>query len=264
MQGRGDLRAAISGAISGGAFGWAGGIGGATDPSRYFAHALAGCAGAVAGGGNCGQGALSAFAGKAITNYAPSSLGSFGRFAAASVAGGAASVIGGGKFENGAMTGAFGYLFNELLSSYSENYLKPGKHLYVIRSDSKCQEGLSGCSFSEVVSRLQKIGVYPGQATPLDANKGFQYRELDSLIPGDFLTKDPINSIPVPTGSVNFTTENHLLHNGYVVREVIRYNGYIHVLTTGGGTGWFGGPNVSRASNLWEGIDKEVFKPFNK
>jgi RHS repeat-associated protein len=85
--------------------------------STFFAnvagHALVGCGSAVASGGKCGPGALSAgvtaFAGPVI-NKLP--------FQAALIAnstlGGLASVAGGGKFANGAVTGAFGYLFNQL------------------------------------------------------------------------------------------------------------------------------------------------------
>jgi hypothetical protein len=76
-------------------------------------HALVGCGAAVASGGNCGSGALAgavpAIAGPVVNNLP---------FQAALVAnttlGGLASVAGGGKFANGAVTGAFGYLFNQL------------------------------------------------------------------------------------------------------------------------------------------------------
>jgi len=75
-------------------------------------HALVGCASAVAMGGKCGPGALSAavpsFAGPFIKD-----IGFEGKLVAHTVLGGVASVAGGGKFENGAVTAAFGYLFNE-------------------------------------------------------------------------------------------------------------------------------------------------------
>jgi RHS repeat-associated protein len=79
---------------------------------RAMAHAVAGCVGASATGGNCGNGALSAgfaeFAGpKLLGNW-----GDYGNIARQAIVGGTASVLGGGKFGNGAMTGAFGYLFN--------------------------------------------------------------------------------------------------------------------------------------------------------
>jgi hypothetical protein len=103
-------------------FGAAGGVGADESAVRYAAHASAGCVSSVAGGGNCGQGAASAMFGKFTTNSI-SGLGGDGtaaiiaRGVATAIAGGVGSVIAGGKFENGAVTGAFGYLFNELLHS---------------------------------------------------------------------------------------------------------------------------------------------------
>jgi hypothetical protein len=77
------------------------------------AHALVGCASAVASRGKCGAGALSggvgSFAGPLLTG-----LDSQSKLVATSVVGGLASVAGGGKFANGAVTAAFGYLFNEM------------------------------------------------------------------------------------------------------------------------------------------------------
>jgi hypothetical protein len=95
-------------ALSTGAFQWAGTVGGsgaegANSYARYFAHAGAGCVSAAAGGGNCGQGAVSAVFGKFATNALdanPDLSGAY-HFAATVVAGGVGSVIAGGKFENG-------------------------------------------------------------------------------------------------------------------------------------------------------------------
>lgn len=99
----GDLRSAAVGALTGGAFGYAGTL---SASESYLAHAGAGCASGALGGGGCGRGAASAVAGKYATNY------SEGNFVAAVVVGGTVSEISGGKFENGAVTAAFGYLFN--------------------------------------------------------------------------------------------------------------------------------------------------------
>jgi hypothetical protein len=67
-------------------------------PESYLAHAGAGCVSAVASGGNCGQGALSAVVGKYATNASAGLGDSFGaeaaRFAIAVTAGGISSVIG--------------------------------------------------------------------------------------------------------------------------------------------------------------------------
>ncbi len=76
-------------------------------------HAAVGCASASAGGGSCGQGALSAGFGAAAGGINTGS--GFGDFMVAMVAGGIGAELGGGKFENGAVTAAFGYLFNQAM-----------------------------------------------------------------------------------------------------------------------------------------------------
>jgi RHS repeat-associated protein len=107
-------------AISTGAFQLAGQVtpGDSGSFLRYAAHAGAGCVSAAAGGGNCGQGAVSAVFGKFATNAIDAQPGQFDAFQAAAtvVAGGVGSVIGGGKFANGAMTAAYGYLYNAMSS----------------------------------------------------------------------------------------------------------------------------------------------------
>jgi RHS repeat-associated protein len=85
-------------------------------------HAAVGCASAVASGGECGSGALSGAVGSALSPLtvkafpdAGTDLGQrIGGTILIATAGGLASVAGGGKFENGAITGAFGYLFNQV------------------------------------------------------------------------------------------------------------------------------------------------------
>jgi hypothetical protein len=114
--------------ISTGAFQLAGGVGGQYSPERYLAHAGAGCVSAVAGGGNCGQGAVSAVFGKFVTNEL--SIGGKGlqydiaNGVIAVTAGGIGSVIAGGKFQNGAVTAAYGYLFNGLLTQLTRPTIK--------------------------------------------------------------------------------------------------------------------------------------------
>ncbi|MGD9730415.1 MAG: hypothetical protein AB7V39_29145, partial [Nitrospiraceae bacterium] len=120
----GTLEAGLQGAFTGalfGAAGLAGGAGeaGANSAARYMAHAAAGCASSVAGGGKCGSGAASGLFGKYTSNQIGeigpnASLGEvIGNGVATSVAGGIGSVIAGGKFANGAETAAYGYLFNQ-------------------------------------------------------------------------------------------------------------------------------------------------------
>lgn len=72
------------------------------------AHAFAGCFQQAAGGGDCGQGAASAFLGAWTT------VQTDGNFLAAVVAGGTGSVITGGRFQDGVLTVAMGYVFNHM------------------------------------------------------------------------------------------------------------------------------------------------------
>jgi RHS repeat-associated protein len=81
---------------------------------HYAAHAAVGCASSVAGGGQCGAGALSAVAGLAGTQIGAGIEITGGRFATAVIAGGVASRLAGGSFIDGAQTAAYGYLFNHL------------------------------------------------------------------------------------------------------------------------------------------------------
>jgi hypothetical protein len=86
-------------------------------------HALVGCASSAASGGSCESGALSGAVGSALSPLtrgifpdARTDLGQrIGGTIMEATAGGLASVAGGGKFANGAVTGAFGYLFNDLM-----------------------------------------------------------------------------------------------------------------------------------------------------
>ena len=87
---------------------------------NVFGHALVGCGSSVASGGKCGPGALSAgvtaFAGPVINGKSFS----IGSLIMNTTIGGLASVAGGGKFANGAVTGAFGYLANNLGGSATD------------------------------------------------------------------------------------------------------------------------------------------------
>jgi RHS repeat-associated protein len=81
-------------------------------------HAAVGCASALASGGSCKAGALSAGAGAAVSP-ATARAGLVGGTAISGLVGGLAAIAGGGKFQDGAVTAAFGYLFNMALHSTS-------------------------------------------------------------------------------------------------------------------------------------------------
>jgi RHS repeat-associated protein len=116
----GDFRSAATGALTGGMFAGAAILGASSNVAGQMAlHAGAGCiSGALGGGGaeGCARGALSQVVSKAVTIGTRDILGSSrpAHFASAVIAGGTASAVTGGKFANGAITGAFGYVLNEL------------------------------------------------------------------------------------------------------------------------------------------------------
>ncbi|MFM9881277.1 MAG: RHS repeat-associated core domain-containing protein [Burkholderiaceae bacterium] len=131
----GDLKAAFQGALTGAIFAGIGSLAQAGqwgDAARIGAHAAGGCITSVAGGGQCGSGALAAGFGKFATLYGPGWVQNPQGFeqvasgtAYTAVAGGIGSVLGGGKFENGARTAAYGYLFNQVASANGKPNLAP-------------------------------------------------------------------------------------------------------------------------------------------
>lgn len=93
---------------------------------RAALHAAGGCVTAVAGGGGCGRGALTAGVGKLISGNV--NVGNAaGGLAFAAVVGGALDEMGGGKFANGARMGAFQYLFNQMMSGRGNGAPAGGK-----------------------------------------------------------------------------------------------------------------------------------------
>jgi len=79
---------------------------------RVALHAAGGCVTAIAGGGDCGRGAMTAGLGKLINAYLPEVGNPLVGAVRAAIVGGTLSTLGGGKFANGAQTGAFQYVFN--------------------------------------------------------------------------------------------------------------------------------------------------------
>ena len=115
----GTLKGALIGAGQGVAFAEIGGlyldtstVPGAVESAGL--HGLVGGLASVASGGNFGSGFIAAGFSGLASPYAQTA-GLVGGTAVSAVVGGVGSILGGGKFANGAETGAFGYLFNELL-----------------------------------------------------------------------------------------------------------------------------------------------------
>lgn len=136
----GNIEGALQGAFSGAVFFGAGNLAGGGDilsvapgatklgtVGAVAVHAVAGCVTSASGGGNCGDGALSAAFSKLANVRGMVPDNPVGGLIVSAVVGGTASVLGGGKFENGATTAAYGYLFNELMHSADEARAKYGQ-----------------------------------------------------------------------------------------------------------------------------------------
>ena len=102
--------------------------GGTGQSDKFFntlGHAAVGCASVAASGGSCQSGAISGGISAAWGNYGPGYEGGTDpsgwqivqNSMTSAMVGGISSMAAGGSFQNGAVTGAFGYLFNELLHS---------------------------------------------------------------------------------------------------------------------------------------------------
>jgi RHS repeat-associated protein len=184
------VQAGVQGGLTGALFGAAGTVGGsgaegANSLALYAAHAGAGCVSSVAGGGNCGQGAVSAVFGKFTTIQ----IGGVGANApvgeviakgiATAVAGGVGSTIAGGKFENGATTAAFGYLFNQLLSNDEAE----------MRANQRNRAVMSGACVAESTDRCSGI--------PANSGKPLSERATDMQDAGAVITAIGLRSGPV-------------------------------------------------------------------
>ena len=119
----GTLKGALTGAFTAGLMHGVGTIGvelglESGGLGKIALHAGAGCVSSVAGGGSCKSGAISGALGEAGLNLPDG--GTVLNTVKAAMLGGIGSKIAGGKFSDGAQTGAFGYLFNELMHSSSK------------------------------------------------------------------------------------------------------------------------------------------------
>ena len=120
----GTLKGALTGAFTAGLMHGVGTIGvelglESGGLGKIALHAGAGCVSSVAGGGSCKSGAISGALGEAGLNLPDG--GKVLNIAKAAMLGGLGSKLAGGKFEDGATTGAFGYLFNEIMHDSSKN-----------------------------------------------------------------------------------------------------------------------------------------------
>ena len=119
----GDLKAALTGAITGAAFAYVGSLAQAGSWGTFetaLAHGTVGGAGSELGGGSFKDGFVGAFFAAAVNPLIKNSWPIEIKGALRTLAGGTASRLGGGKFANGATSAAMGFLFNEGLHEAQE------------------------------------------------------------------------------------------------------------------------------------------------
>ena len=173
----GDLKSAVVGGLSGGAFSFVGGseiFGGLKDltASRVVAHGVIGGVSSELMGGKFGAGFFSARFSKLATSPIKDISAMEARVVASAVIGGTASEIAGGKFANGAMTAAFGRLYNE------EKFSK---------LDRVALEALNKYNPLSVAEDREYAGLLYGTTEGVFATPG---------IPGDFCQGGPCGSNP--------------------------------------------------------------------
>lgn len=139
-----NAQGAFSGGTNFGEHGW----------ESVAVHGVVGCVTTMAGGGKCGQGALSASFSQSVTAFGPESINGMDAqsIVAHVVAGGTASVLGGGTFANGAETAAFGYLFNYLghCTSYQDECMKrEGYQPTQYANGAVCNSSAAGCTLGQ-------------------------------------------------------------------------------------------------------------------
>ena len=110
----GDLKAALTGALTGAAFAYVGSLAQAGSWGTFetaLAHGTVGGAGSELGGGSFKDGFVGAFFAAAVNPLIKNSWPIEIKGALRTLAGGTASRLGGGKFANGATSAAMGFLF---------------------------------------------------------------------------------------------------------------------------------------------------------
>ena len=119
----GDLKAALTGAITGAAFAYVGSLAQAGSWGTFetaLAHGTVGGAGSELGGGSFKDGFVGAFFAAAVNPLIKNSWPIEIKGALRTLAGGTASRLGGGKFANGATSAAMAFLFNEVFHDAQE------------------------------------------------------------------------------------------------------------------------------------------------
>jgi RHS repeat-associated protein len=265
----GDLNSAFAGAITGGMFTVAGsfaGVNGALTPEQFGMHLAAGCvSGALGGGGSegCARGAVAQGFSKLVTFETRNLFkgNDLAHGVIASVSGGTVSAITGGKFANGAITGAFGYVLNEMgqtkgAQSYGAG-TREGEHFYMQWS----HVGTLDQANIEAWRLWAMSFGYPGsglEAQPFEVGSSRTVYAGIPGVPNSYrLPAGQIFQSVGPGGSViNTTLVQHSFCCGQVDRSVVAVGNNVYVLTLGTGINFV--PFTLQRSTLFALINAKV------
>lgn len=147
---------------------------------------------------------------------------------------------------------------------WTEHWFGKGNHKYDRISSAVCAASQGGCTQGAVVNALNAKGVHPNQTKAFVPGKEYI---ADVNIPGPFgeghiRTTAIYNSDGIQIGIRNETMIDHALHPGVVQRTVILQSGSYHILTSGGGYGYLGGPNIWLDDMVWGPVDQAVINQF--
>jgi len=184
------------------------------------------------------------------------------RIAAAAVLGGTASKLSGGNFANGAVTAAFSRAFNDEFEHRARandargmkfDVSDPKYHIHqfedlICMADSVCSLGS--------VALASRLHPAPGTFSNKSPIADGQYGIAQLGYPVELDNFGPIVHSVSADGLIirNSTVSGHLLHPGYVERQVFQRAGGIYIRTTGEGMGNHGVLNNSLSRPMWNGL----------
>jgi hypothetical protein len=232
----GDLKAALSGAFSGGAFGFVGDLG-LSGIGQSLAHGVAGGLSGIVSGGDFRSGFLSSGFAEFAGSHLPS-MGMVGNLVGRMAVGGTTSLLGGGKFGNGATTAAFGYLYNCMqhpagcggpsreatklnkwaisqIGSDDWSWWRASDHIRMFAN--KCNEFCYDMAANAGIN-IPLINGHPPTTKDWMANKVQNWVRVDAPQIGDFAVYD--GHMGVVTGNVN--GQDATISNSSILNRVIR------------------------------------------
>jgi RHS repeat-associated protein len=213
-------------------------------------HAAVGCAQSASSGGSCRSGAIaggvSAFGSGALGFAALSNT--VAKVIANAIIGAVASRLSGGKAENGALSAAFGFLFNEVAEAMKEELRNTptdswrpldGYHEYKTVPYRVCAWAETNCSLANI-SEIGRSFAVPGKYDVRVSDGDINYAGFGLLVGGWVRTTISADGLTI----TNTTTLAHVLHPGYIVRNIYAGDDGVYVSTIGVGWGSLRAANV--------------------